>query len=155
MRQRTPPTPTPLHTTAWLLILSATAMLLSTTFTDAFLAPTPFSPSQRATTSLHIGNVFGGGDSNEPQLPKDVKDAISKCRGAVQKGLENRISRMVSGERLSALHANVLHVYPPNVTLLNTTKYTLHEWYYNNTILFNIWWYNNVLIRNNSHHTKR
>jgi hypothetical protein len=70
--------------------------------------------------------VFGGGDSNEPQLPKDVKDAISKCRGAVQKGLENRISRMVSGERLSVLHANVLHVYPPNVPLLNTTKYTLH-----------------------------
>ena len=42
-----------------------------------------------------IGKVFGGGDSNEPQLPKDVKDAISKCRGAVQKGLEDRISRMV------------------------------------------------------------
>lgn len=44
-----------------------------------------------------IGKVFGGGDSNEPQLPKDVKDAISKCRGAVQKGLEDRISRMVCG----------------------------------------------------------
>lgn len=42
-----------------------------------------------------IGNVFGGGnDSKDPQLPKDVKDAISKCRGAVQKGLEDRISRM-------------------------------------------------------------
>ncbi|KAL9184611.1 hypothetical protein ACHAXT_012581 [Thalassiosira profunda] len=41
-----------------------------------------------------IGNVFGGSDSKEPQLPKDVKDAISKCRGAVQKGLEGRISRM-------------------------------------------------------------
>lgn len=42
-----------------------------------------------------IGNIFGGGnDGNDPQLPKDVKDAISKCRGAVQKGLEDRISRM-------------------------------------------------------------
>jgi len=43
-----------------------------------------------------IGNVFGGGGGGdkEPQLPKDVKDAISKCRGAVQKGLENKISRM-------------------------------------------------------------
>lgn len=43
-----------------------------------------------------VGNVFGfgGGDSKDPQLPKDVKDAISKCRGAVQKGLENKISRM-------------------------------------------------------------
>ena len=43
-----------------------------------------------------IGNVFGGGDaSKEPQLPKDVKDAISKCRGAVQSALGDRISRMV------------------------------------------------------------
>jgi len=42
-----------------------------------------------------IGSVFGGGgDSKDPQLPKDIKDAISKCRGAVQKGLENKISRM-------------------------------------------------------------
>lgn len=43
-----------------------------------------------------IGKVFGGGDaSKEPQLPKDVKDAISKCRGAVQSALGDRISRMV------------------------------------------------------------
>ncbi|EJK53736.1 hypothetical protein THAOC_26762 [Thalassiosira oceanica] len=34
------------------------------------------------------------GEKAEPQLPKDVKDAISKCRGAVQKALEDRLSRM-------------------------------------------------------------
>jgi hypothetical protein len=46
-----------------------------------------------------IGKVFGGGgsgDRKDAQLPKDIKDAISKCREAVQKGLEDRISRMVS-----------------------------------------------------------
>ena len=43
-----------------------------------------------------IGNIFTGSTEKDPQLPKDVKDAISKCRGAVQKGLEDRISRMVS-----------------------------------------------------------
>ena len=46
-----------------------------------------------------IGKVFGGGgsgDKKDEQLPKDIKDAISKCREAVQKGLEDRISRMVS-----------------------------------------------------------
>lgn len=29
-----------------------------------------------------------------PSLPKDVKEAVSKCRGAVQQGLQNRLSRM-------------------------------------------------------------
>ena len=51
---------------------------------------------QLTQTHQMIGSVFGGGGSSEPQLPSDVKDAISKCRGAVQKGLEDRISRMVS-----------------------------------------------------------
>ena len=44
-------------------------------------------------THLSIGKVFGD-STQEQQLPKDVKDAISKCRGAVQKSLENRMSRM-------------------------------------------------------------
>ncbi|KAL7509385.1 hypothetical protein ACHAXN_006386 [Cyclotella atomus] len=49
-----------------------------------------------ATTSTRLSmiNVFGKAETKEPQLPKDVKDAISKCRGAVQKGLEDRLSRM-------------------------------------------------------------
>mmetsp|Transcript_20335 Transcript_20335/g.44184 ORF Transcript_20335/g.44184 Transcript_20335/m.44184 type:complete len:382 (-) Transcript_20335:102-1247(-) len=61
----------------------------------AFLTPTPTTPTTPSTRLQMIGNIFGGGsESKEPQLPKDVKDAISKCRGAVQKGLEDRISRM-------------------------------------------------------------
>ena len=65
-----------------------------------FLPSNAFQTTQKKqSTQTHqmIGNVFGGGGgSSEPQLPSDVKDAISKCRGAVQKGLEDRISRMVS-----------------------------------------------------------
>jgi hypothetical protein len=58
----------------------------------AFWTPTSTSssPSQ---PRLH---VFGGiGEKDKQQLPKDIKDAISKCRSAVQKALEGRISRMV------------------------------------------------------------
>ncbi|KAL7441971.1 hypothetical protein ACHAXM_008140 [Skeletonema potamos] len=47
-----------------------------------------------SSSRLSIGKVFGGDKTSEEQLPKDVKDAISKCRGAVQKALENRLSRM-------------------------------------------------------------
>eukprot|EP00804_Cyclotella_cryptica_P004327 CCRYP_021164-RA/>CCRYP_021164-RA protein AED:0.24 eAED:0.24 QI:216/1/1/1/1/1/2/370/185 len=39
-------------------------------------------------------NMLGGGELKEPQLPKDIKDAILKCRGALQKGLEDQRSRM-------------------------------------------------------------
>jgi hypothetical protein len=44
-------------------------------------------------TSLNISNLFNN-EPSTPQLPKDVKDAVSKCRAAVQKGLENKMSRM-------------------------------------------------------------
>mmetsp|Transcript_9366 Transcript_9366/g.10885 ORF Transcript_9366/g.10885 Transcript_9366/m.10885 type:complete len:369 (-) Transcript_9366:54-1160(-) len=44
-------------------------------------------------TKLHISNLFTNQPSS-PQLPKDVKEAVSKCRQAVQKGLEKKLSRM-------------------------------------------------------------
>lgn len=38
---------------------------------------------------------FGGGDKSEKEeLPRDVKAAVSSCREATQKALENRLSRM-------------------------------------------------------------
>ncbi len=50
------------------------------------------------TTGLYmISNLFKGNDvtsQQQQQLPKDVKEAVSKCRAAVQKGLENKLSRM-------------------------------------------------------------
>ena len=58
----------------------------------AFHAPASVVPT--TPTQLHMINVFGKAETKEPQLPKDVKDAISKCRGAVQNALENRLSRM-------------------------------------------------------------
>ena len=74
--------------------------LLIITFVMFLPSSAAFQTTQKKqSTQTHqmIGNVFGGGGgSSEPQLPSDVKDAISKCRGAVQKGLEDRISRMVS-----------------------------------------------------------
>ena len=48
-------------------------------------------------TELHIGNVFGGvgGTAKDlPSLPRDVKEAVSKCRAATQEALKNRESRM-------------------------------------------------------------
>lgn len=43
---------------------------------------------------LYISNLFNNENDKTPQLPKDVKEAVSKCREAVQKGLENKLSRM-------------------------------------------------------------
>ena len=82
-----------------LLIIAAAALLPAYAFlTSSSLQSSLFHNHNGDGGKLQmIGKVFGGGDSNEPQLPKDVKDAISKCRGAVQKGLEDRISRMVCG----------------------------------------------------------
>ena len=70
-----------------------------------FLPSNAFQTTQKKKQSTHthqmIGVFGGGGGSCEPQLPSDVKDAISKCRGAVQNGLEDRISRMVSEHIIS------------------------------------------------------
>lgn len=45
-----------------------------------------------------IGGIFGGGETAKknklPALPRDVKEAVSKCRQATQDALQNRISRM-------------------------------------------------------------
>ena len=41
-----------------------------------------------------ISNIFSGSDSGEKTLPRDVKEAVSKCRNAVQEALKNRVSRM-------------------------------------------------------------
>lgn len=49
--------------------------------------------TSRSSTALNISNLFNK-DSSTPQLPRDVKEAVSKCRAAVQSGLENRLSRM-------------------------------------------------------------
>lgn len=37
---------------------------------------------------------FGGSSKKEPGLPRDVKEAVSRCRAAVQEALQNRMSRM-------------------------------------------------------------
>ena len=76
-------------------LMNPTAMSISTSISVA----SPSLSSSSSTQLRMIGKVFGGGgsgDKKDEQLPKDIKDAISKCREAVQKGLEDRLSRMVS-----------------------------------------------------------
>ena len=51
--------------------------------------------TRQQSTKLNISNLFNNDNDKTPQLPRDVKEAVSKCREAVQKGLENRLSRMV------------------------------------------------------------
>ena len=42
-----------------------------------------------------VSDLFLGGNAKKlPQLPRDVKDAVSKCREATQAALRDRISRM-------------------------------------------------------------
>eukprot|EP00586_Coscinodiscus_wailesii_P013784 CAMPEP_0172496422 /NCGR_PEP_ID=MMETSP1066-20121228/87156_1 /TAXON_ID=671091 /ORGANISM="Coscinodiscus wailesii, Strain CCMP2513" /LENGTH=332 /DNA_ID=CAMNT_0013268719 /DNA_START=187 /DNA_END=1185 /DNA_ORIENTATION=- len=58
------------------------------------------SSSSTATTSSSSSLPmisFGGGNSSSnktPSLPRDVKDAVSQCRTAVQNALQKRLSRM-------------------------------------------------------------
>ena len=40
-----------------------------------------------------VSNLFNIG-KKEVELPRDVKEAVSKCRTSVQTGLQQRISRM-------------------------------------------------------------
>lgn len=69
----------------------------------AFQLPTPSklhhkNIQQPSTTSsstrLYISNLFKSDIDKTPQLPRDVKEAVSSFRAAVQKGLENKLSRM-------------------------------------------------------------
>ena len=77
---------------ALLALAAAAAALVAPS--GALLAPTPTSP-RPATRRGMIGGVFGGGQDNKEDLPKDIRDAISKCRGAVQAALQDKISYMV------------------------------------------------------------
>lgn len=59
--------------------------------------PTP-KDSFLTTTTLRIGNLLGNSSDKKnqqvPPLPRDVKDAVSKCRAAVQQALQDKCSRM-------------------------------------------------------------
>ena len=46
-------------------------------------------------TRMHVGKIFGADKTKElPALPRDVKEAVNKCRAATQEALKNRVSRM-------------------------------------------------------------
>jgi hypothetical protein len=75
---------------------ACTTFLLAVASQSSHAFWTPASTSSPSSTQLRL-DVFGGigGDKDKQQLPKDIKDAISKCRAAVQNALGGRISRMV------------------------------------------------------------
>jgi Domain of unknown function (DUF1995) len=52
---------------------------------------------QQSRQSLSLQMIFSGGSSTTtkvPTLPRDVKEAVTKCREATQRALQDRISRM-------------------------------------------------------------
>eukprot|EP00566_Odontella_aurita_P009850 CAMPEP_0113530622 /NCGR_PEP_ID=MMETSP0015_2-20120614/3047_1 /TAXON_ID=2838 /ORGANISM="Odontella" /LENGTH=430 /DNA_ID=CAMNT_0000429375 /DNA_START=155 /DNA_END=1447 /DNA_ORIENTATION=- /assembly_acc=CAM_ASM_000160 len=65
---------------------------------SAALPPHPASKSRTSLSMIGGLNLGGGGGSSsaksEPTLPRDVKDAVSKCRQSVQEALAQRLSRM-------------------------------------------------------------
>ena len=58
------------------------------------IATRPKASTTHAPSTTSLGMIFDGGKNSDPTLPKDVKDAISRCRAAVQTALEQRLSRM-------------------------------------------------------------
>lgn len=72
--------------------VSLLLLLLPIFLAEAFLSQ-HHSPSCSIPTALHIS--FGGSNTaSNNEFPKDVKDAVSKCREAVQQALQQRQSRM-------------------------------------------------------------
>mmetsp|Transcript_24489 Transcript_24489/g.30084 ORF Transcript_24489/g.30084 Transcript_24489/m.30084 type:complete len:345 (+) Transcript_24489:35-1069(+) len=56
-----------------------------------------FGPSLSVLPPMVLGNLLGKNNPSnqgEPTLPRDVKDAVSKCRESVQSALSDRLSRM-------------------------------------------------------------
>lgn len=65
-------------------------------------------PTRRQSlTRLEVGNIFGSDTKAQPALPRDVKEAVSKCRSATQEALKNRVSRMDIEFPVSACLAEV------------------------------------------------
>lgn len=55
---------------------------------------TATTPTTTTTTSLRIGNFMGDKTKTDASLPRDVKDAIAKCKASVQQALSEKCSRM-------------------------------------------------------------
>ena len=51
-------------------------------------------PKTEQTTKLSVSFGGIGRRDSETDLPRDVKDAVSRCRAATQEALKNRMSRM-------------------------------------------------------------
>lgn len=86
----------------WSNTLRLIVLAVGLRYCEGFQTPSVGSPAQRVVNTrdgpLHmisfggVGQKSSGSDSKD--LPRDVKDAISRCRAATQEALKNRISRM-------------------------------------------------------------
>mmetsp|Transcript_5173 Transcript_5173/g.15055 ORF Transcript_5173/g.15055 Transcript_5173/m.15055 type:complete len:396 (-) Transcript_5173:206-1393(-) len=59
----------------------------------SYSARTPFTTTRRPMISFGGGSGNSGSGADE-ELPRDVKEAVSRCRQATQQALQNRMSRM-------------------------------------------------------------
>jgi Domain of unknown function (DUF1995) len=83
------------------IVLAATpCMVVSTAFASHQIVrdaskPSPKNRPSRVSTGMILDIFNGGKDVKKiPQLPRDVKDAVAKCREATQMALQDRVSRM-------------------------------------------------------------
>ncbi len=83
-----------LHSAAMtaLTLILCIACLVTTSF--GFVIPSQ-KPHCRRVSSIQLSMIsLGANNKQQDEFPKDVKDAVSKCRAAVQEALGQRLSRM-------------------------------------------------------------
>lgn len=78
-----------------MVVLGMSLLPLTLAFQGSFQPGLHFTNARRRSQNLFMkSNIMFNVDSKLPQLPRDVKEAVSSCREATQKALQNRISRM-------------------------------------------------------------
>ena len=105
-RHRTPASFTSIL--CWVLLVASSEALMITNEYRCVFTPRVLQPSQKSSayskqhhgnnnritrTALRIGSLMGN-SQQDASLPRDVKDAVSRCKEAVQAALQEKCSRM-------------------------------------------------------------
>jgi len=75
-------------------IIATAALFLAYATMPSATAWVPNHKAMRGTSLCMISNLFPSQKPTASELPRDVKEAVSKCRASVQEALKERISRM-------------------------------------------------------------